>query len=284
MMLAFSDMQAQKYELSFFSGISNYTGDINRNNVLYMEEMQMSYGAQVQRNLNSSFSAGIEYVYAKISGDDMNFEERRTWTSPISFQAPLHELNVNFRWAPMSKRELKLYDEDGYKYSYKNSVGQVYNERGIELKQEGKFFTGKDSGGNLWVYNIYGDLTIYSSDYMVLTQKYKKRVSPFLMLGAGVLYAAPTPVGMSEDAPEMDPTMYSRFHFTTPMGGGLLLDLHPAFNINLEASMRYPFSDYIDGVSDSRDPENMDWYFFSGIRISMKIGSLDSYTDYLKKI
>ncbi len=275
---------AQKYELSLFSGISNYTGDVNQEGILYMGEMHMAYGAQLQRNLSGTTSIGVEYVYAQISGDDQNFEERRNWTPNINFSAPLHELNFNFRWSPFNKRILKLYDEDGYRYDYKNAVGASYNAQGIELKQEGKFFTGKDKSGNLWVYNIYGDLTIYNEDFIVLNSKYKQRVSPFLMLGAGVLYAAPTPNGMAPEAPEMDPTMYSRFHFTTPIGGGITFDLHPAFNIHLESTLRYPFSDYIDGVSDSRDPENMDWYFFAGARFALKLGKMPSYKTYLQTI
>ncbi len=275
---------SQKFEIGLFGGIANYSGDINKENILMMTEINSVYGIQLKRNITQSFSVGIEYMNAKLSGSDQNFTDRMDWDPNLSFKTTVNELNLNFQWTPFNKRTASFYDADGYKFSYNNMVGTNYNEEGLEVKQVGKFFIATDKSKNLWVYNKEGDLTIYTEDYLILNQKYNKRLSPYFFAGAGVVFASPTLLGMPEDMPEMQPGHYGKIHATTPFGGGFLFDLHPSFNINMEITMRYAFTDYLDGVSVSRNPDNMDWYLFAGLRFSYSFGKIESYKAYLSRI
>ena len=272
---------SQKIEFCLFGGISNYTGDINKENILFMTEVNPVFGIQVKKKFNPSFSVGAEYMNASLSGTDQNFEDRKDWNPNLSFSTSIHEFNFNFQWSPLFRKSLKFYDVDGHQLD-KNKVEETrYNKEGFEIIEEGKFLVARDNNKNIWVYNNQGDLTIYTEDYVVLNQKYNKRIAPYMTAGVGVLITSPEINGLPEEAPELEDGYYGNIYPTIPIGGGLLFDLHPRFNISTEITMRYAFTDHLDGVSVSRDPNNNDWYLFAGLRVGYSFGKTTSYKNFI---
>ena len=64
----------------------------------------------------------------------------------------------------------------------------------------------------------------------------------------------------------------SRTQLALPLGVGVKLDFHKKFYLQGETGVRLPFTDYLDGVSMTANPDKGDLYWFSGVTIffSMK--------------
>lgn len=100
--------------------------------------------------------------------------------------------------------------------------------------------------------------------------KYKKKFSPFAFAGFGAGFFSPNVVGLPSDALELQPGQYSNSHLVFPFGGGARVELTPRLGVSAEVGMRYTSTDYIDGISDSRNPGFKDWYVSGGLRLAYK--------------
>ncbi|MCF8238830.1 MAG: DUF6089 family protein [Saprospiraceae bacterium] len=107
--------------------------------------------------------------------------------------------------------------------------------------------------------------------------RYRPCLSPYLFAGVGVTYARPRPECYRDGMPpEFDPffrEMKQSWFLALPIGLGLRADLHPDLSIGLEVGQRPVFSDLLDGVSVSGNPERDDWYVISGLTLSWMIGT-----------
>lgn len=104
--------------------------------------------------------------------------------------------------------------------------------------------------------------------------KYKKKFSPFAFVGAGVGFFSPNPQGLPLEALELQDGAYGSTHLIFPFGGGLRMELTYKLGISVEMGMRYTSSDYLDGISDSRNPNLKDWYVAGGLRLAYKFHSI----------
>ncbi|HKK76258.1 MAG TPA: DUF6089 family protein [Saprospiraceae bacterium] len=99
-------------------------------------------------------------------------------------------------------------------------------------------------------------------------------VSPYLFAGVGLgfanlntdfsQYEGNNPLieqGIREDRSKGS----SQTAFVLPLGGGIKFDLSNRLTIGIEFSGRLSFSDDLDGISASANPDNDDVYFFSGL-------------------
>jgi len=75
------------------------------------------------------------------------------------------------------------------------------------------------------------------------------------------------------------------FNYTMPFGAGFKTILAPSIGIGFEAGFRYTFKDNIDGYPFDPDspnvqinPNNNDWYVFTGITIVFAFGREGCYT------
>jgi outer membrane protein OmpA-like peptidoglycan-associated protein len=98
-----------------------------------------------------------------------------------------------------------------------------------------------------------------------------QRFQPFLYLGLGGVYADPETTGLPASAPELNGD-YSNVHFSVPIGAGFRWDLNNKWAINFEGGFRWPITDYLDGLSESRDPDDNDWYIIGGVSFFYKLG------------
>ena len=104
-------------------------------------------------------------------------------------------------------------------------------------------------------------------------------ISPYLFLGVGVTFTQPT-VDMSEfngdeellELINMDIQKSSSIvHLTIPMGFGLKLDVSEKVFLGMELGIRYPFSDYLDGISLAGNPDRNDLYMIGGFNVGYKL-------------
>ena len=115
---------------------------------------------------------------------------------------------------------------------------------------------------------------------------FNKVVSPYIFGGLGFAFLNPT-IDYNEAAnddlrSEIDidknaPISSSRF--TIPFGIGVKADLSEKWTVGLEWGGRSVLSDLLDGVSQSGDPDNNDWYTFGGAMVAYRFGELDSDKD-----
>jgi outer membrane protein OmpA-like peptidoglycan-associated protein len=105
---------------------------------------------------------------------------------------------------------------------------------------------------------------------------YKNIVSPYVFAGAGLSffnqetsYGSPGIDGFQEriitdiNADE-SPTI------NLPMGGGIRFDLSNSTSLGVEVGVRKTFTDYLDGVAVSANPDKDDWYVLGGITLSYR--------------
>jgi len=100
--------------------------------------------------------------------------------------------------------------------------------------------------------------------------RYKKKFSPFAFAGVGVGLFSPHVSGLPTDSGELQPGRYKNSHLVFPFGGGVRIELTPRLGISAEAGMRYTLTDYLDGISDSRNPDFNDWVVSGGLRVAYK--------------
>lgn len=104
--------------------------------------------------------------------------------------------------------------------------------------------------------------------------KFKPKFSPFAFAGFGAGFFSPNVVGLPIESRELQPGRYSNTHLVFPFGGGLRFELTHKLGISAEMGMRYTSTDYLDGISDSRNPNLKDWYVAGGIRLAYKFHSI----------
>lgn len=93
--------------------------------------------------------------------------------------------------------------------------------------------------------------------------------SPYLFGGFGMIQVNNPPDNVDEDFSQLQPVI--------PIGVGIKHKIGKRFVVEWELGARKTFYDYLDGISDGDvtnknfqfgNPNDDDWYFFTGIRIS----------------
>jgi hypothetical protein len=92
--------------------------------------------------------------------------------------------------------------------------------------------------------------------------------SPFVFLGAGAALTEPKPT-FGYEGPEVrldQEANYSKTRFLLPFGAGVRYNVSEKLALAFELGMRPTFSDYLDGISESRNPDKNDWYGFGSVQ------------------
>lgn len=101
---------------------------------------------------------------------------------------------------------------------------------------------------------------------------FRKTLSPYLLGGVAASFGDPkTTNGDISD--------FTNAHLAIPLGLGLRYDLSSKVYLNLEYGTRLTFTDYIDGVKETGDDSNNDWYNFAGLIIGFTFGDKDADDD-----
>lgn len=99
---------------------------------------------------------------------------------------------------------------------------------------------------------------------------FQKTVSPFVYIGAGIVNSS---VSVDDrilrTAEEVDA---GDLHFSLPIGLGLKADLTERIALAADVSFRATFTDYLDGFSESANPDENDWYWLGGLTLTYRLG------------
>ncbi len=101
--------------------------------------------------------------------------------------------------------------------------------------------------------------------------QFVKTTTPYIFLGLGGALADPDVTGLPADSRDLMED-FSSFRFALPFGVGVKHDFSERISLGLEAGFRPTFNDYLDGVSESANPDDNDWYSFIGFNLGIRLG------------
>lgn len=131
-----------------------------------------------------------------------------------------------------------------------------------------KFKTGFTELLTLCEWEIFGEKRYLSG------KGFSRFPSPYILTGAGLAFTNPKPDfsdsngGANSQFIDDDlNAKYLKTRFVLPMGGGVKFDLSESWTLAAEFILRYPFTDYLDGISLSAGPNANDWYHTLGVSL-----------------
>ncbi len=133
---------------------------------------------------------------------------------------------------------------------------------GSDLNYPDRKGRGISFSANIFAASINGQWNILGGKRFDKNGEFKPRFSPVIYSGLGAVLFSPEVSGMADfnlDAPELAKAG-QQYQFFVPFGMGCHYELNPKFTIGLEATTHLPFTDYLDGVSESGRMGNNDWF------------------------
>ncbi len=112
---------------------------------------------------------------------------------------------------------------------------------------------------NIFAASINGQWNILGKPRFDNNGEFKKQFTPVIFTGLGAVISNPKIKGLGLDAPELEKGG-KEYSFFVPFGIGGHYELNPKVTLGLEAATHLPFTDYLDGVSESGKSGNNDWF------------------------
>ncbi|MEM9930464.1 MAG: DUF6089 family protein, partial [Bacteroidota bacterium] len=138
-------------------------------------------------------------------------------------------------------------------------------------------------------FDILGGLRNFNPDKGHNPDKYKngfrRLVSPYLFAGIGAKFLdLETEYGTRLNTPDVvtdrrEQIAYGNSGLVVPFGGGIKVDLSRNIALGAEVGWRAGFTDYWDGVSQSGEPDNDDWFVTGLVNLSVRLGETDTDKD-----
>ncbi len=183
--------------------------------------------------------------------------------------------------------EPNLYDFKELNFAYGGFLKWAISDR-VSLR--GNLLRGKITGDDInsdaradRSFNFSAPLTEFSAqmEYEFFGHRrtaeygmHQKVVSPYVFLGLGMTIFDPEiNFGSNANSSQIREDINAGPHCTraaVPIGLGVKADLSENWVIGAEWGARYVFSDRIDGVNASGNPDKNDWYAFAGLNIGYR--------------
>lgn len=191
-------------------------------------------------------------------------------------------LGMSNYWGDLVEPDRPLFDQasPAFGIMLRNQVSPRLGIRGSlnygKIKAKDSFYreTNRNAEINKTLFEIglLGELDLLGKRRYGGTS-FKRTLSPYLVGGVAVGFGDPN---LETDVPEVDP---ENTHFAIPLGVGIRYDINSKLHLGLEYVTRASFSDLIDGVSETGNPDDNDWYNFAGLTLGFTFGDKDSDND-----
>jgi len=123
---------------------------------------------------------------------------------------------------------------------------------------------------NTFDFNAGIEYTFLGKDRYDAGGTFQKTISPYAFVMLGVVNSD---VDVSDNVPltseELDA---GSLLFNIPVGVGVKADLSERLTLGVEGSLRLVFSDYLDGISESANPDKNDAFFTLGVSLTYRLG------------
>ena len=151
-------------------------------------------------------------------------------------------------------------------YSYGKLSGDDANHSNTELNNRGFSFTSTISE-----VAIMAEILPFSSD--------GSSINPYIFAGAGMNFFDATPISDGKAAgatlalftDDLDALPNNESSFGIPIGVGIRFGLTDKIRLGAEIGFHATFSDYLDGISLSGNPDQNDWWSMGGLNIEYAI-------------
>ena len=227
--------QQNRYDarIGIHAGIINYYGDLNSKFIAPNDQIRdfdfdfLSYGISVERNLTQSWAVKLQYNRGQFIANDraINWDGSRdvhnsNYTRSLNAKTDIDDLGLKF-----------TYYTDNGKLLSKNAFVSPYISFGVGLTHFKVFADLEDNNGNQYYYwgdNSIRNLPEGSPNATIIEQD-------------GYFETNVTALETEKN--------YDTNVLNIPFGGGLKFRLAERFNLNLDYTLRYTFTDYLDDVS-----------------------------------
>lgn len=139
---------------------------------------------------------------------------------------------------------------------------------------------------SLWELNLTTRLEPLSAYRYYEYGKFKGTMLPYFFIGGGITrfdamveYRPETKAYFMELIEADQEFSRKGMTYALPFGAGLRIDLNKRHALDIRAGVRPTFTDYLDGVSLSGNPESNDWYVVGSLRFVSRLGDKDSDKD-----
>ncbi len=114
-----------------------------------------------------------------------------------------------------------------------------------------------------------------SKNMEVATNTFRRMITPYIFGGIGMSFTDPevdfNGRGNSEITNDIQNTETTNFQI--PIGVGVRYDISEVIYLSAEASSRIPLTDYLEGISESANPDKNDSYQFIGLNLGFRLGA-----------
>lgn len=224
-------------EIGLTFGGLYYRGDLSDDSHISAKNIQPTMGGIfLRRHLWPFLALKFNLMAGKMTSEDAAWPGRKT-----TFETSLREISLQVEWEPFGKDRFRHLDTSHY-------VLDRYHQ------------------------------------YAMVNQ-FRHRVSPYLFVGTGAIMSnAQTNFDLvysetSNLKAQVDDDLRNgpgwRNDFGLLFGGGLHFDIGRNWMLGLEGGARTTFGDYLDGVSQSGNPDQFDWYWLGNINLGYRLGKHD---------
>ncbi len=121
-----------------------------------------------------------------------------------------------------------------------------------------------------------------------LVNGFKRSVAPYIFVGGGAIAtAAKTQMNYSTESgirpaqvkEDQDETNHLRLSPSVSVGAGINFELAPRLVLGAELGTHCPFTDYLDGISMTGNPDKRDWLWFGGLTLGIRLAPDDRDRD-----
>lgn len=215
---------AKTWELGVMAGASNYMGDMV-SNLMDKDDFHLSLGIYGQYNISKWFSARLGFLYARISGNDLDERSLEDLQRRANFRNDIFEGSLV---AHFHLLQYGISKGEKFSPSIFAGVGVFYHN------PQARILVGRNENEEPLYYQINGE-DVWINLREVGTE--------------GQTVGKPDNDSSPYINDRQPPKKYSKVAVSIPMGVAFDFIIKKSWIIGLEAGMRFTFTDYLDDIS-----------------------------------
>ncbi len=229
-------------ELGLFLGTFRYYGDLSPDGLSNPKNLKPSAGLFVRKHLWPQMALRGHAIFGKIAARDRDYTEpfwrqERNW----AFETSISEISLQAEWDIFGKKRFRRVDTLSYELDRYKQIAYINRFKSM-----------------IAPYLYVGGSLVMSKATTTFDQQYLEI--------SGLLARAQADQRLASSTQK---------NIALTIGGGVNIDLSRKWMLGLEGGARPAFSDYLDGVSQSGNPNKPDWYWVFGLNLAYRIGKQD---------
>lgn len=255
-------LSAQNWELGLNGGIANYQGDLVEP-IYDIGNAELAYGLYLQRNFNHQFGLRLGFNAGNLGADDRDYDRFDPTMDefPLDFQTALSQIHLRLDYNIFGKYK-KFFDRDGI--AVPDSL--IVRDDVPLYDKNGELIGMNERKTRSWSPYVFAGPSLTFLNENMQTQDLNG-FEPYR--------------NVDEEAWMKDNNQVPGTAFSLVFGAGVNFFLTDDLKLGLEYNAVAPFTDYLDGVSELRNPDAGDFYSLILVKLSTSISPKDTDGDGL---